>query len=1076
MNTNTLFNIKETALNTLNEGVTLSANTVIGAKHLSCSCEGYHVYKVMLNDECNAQFNKVSVVRQGENNFLRNANLTDMLIKTSDGQAKSYKNFTTDYIIVKMDNMVANTMQGRSLYVDYNTGYVARDRYSKEDKEYVMLMYTSSGVKKNETIWYDKSLASTNMDLINAIIPGVIDEMKKDLSLNASLKFASRPGLAWTPNVNFFGLNRVATFDGNFDNINNTSDGQVYMKASYAQKMFKLHNIDEACKLVIQARIHGVMKFQVIVVPDELLLEMLDNLRARGRINYLGDGNNTNMLLDSNAIKCHIKPSNLVFSIMSIGKVTTSQTSKQLLEKVIIEAQRQNRLEEVVEYINQQGIKQVARLISDILSQDIKEVSLKDEYILDVLAKTNPSNPIVNAKRVEDAYQTIKNIIDGLNIEFVDEDNKATMFNTVVAGDITATFGKGLIPDDCVVIGKFSKMMDKNPELKEKYGKFIGIKYPSMFINEFASGKVLTINEMINIIHASDLPQRAKRGLTIYFRNMSDATIMFPASRDIFNTCAGMDTDFDKLCVIFDKMIVDLLFNKQEVLNISSATPKDLEQIKYVSKSLARELNSLNKAIETNTSFNIYDNDFYGKMFCKQIETDDSIGSITKANNRTIALLSECMRGNFAPAKNFLIENLGTSKNNKLKYEVTRDIVDIAYVDDMINKMQYVIWNKENIINFLTDCSRVFRLYQETQIDGAKTGIYLERRLTAKTIKPTSCMSIEVKEVNGVTMLVRNIPEMKAIKTKHGYIEPIVFEDILGGIQSKLVDVANIEFRQVIEINKNLFAYTNKQVKEFNDLVTKLNNSKEGKKLLSSLATLKSTYTSLTADYIKSVNDCTKDGVTDEDKLHVIKETYTTNCKSIGNSIRVILNKLRTKLGSLKGAVVLAIGCTRFEDNKVIIDAHSKNRFAYNCVPELVYAYLIGKEYKVYGTILQTGKEVEGLVELVNGVSKNGLIIKERYTGMVEFKNDTVSVIKEIETIEPTNEFNLIVPVSEVSEIEKGDEIYRLTKNPVHFDGNGNKKYTTKNVTKVTIDVNKNRGTEYKAFWKRTECYVITVA
>ena len=800
MNTNTLFNIKETALNTLNEGVTLSANTVIGAKHLSCSCEGYHVYKVMLNDECNAQFNKVSVVRQGENNFLRNANLTDMLIKTSDGQAKSYKNFTTDYIIVKMDNMVANAMQGRSLYVDYNTGYVTRDRYSKEDKEYVMLMYTSSGVKKSETIWYDKSLASTNMDLINVIIPGVIDEMKKDLSLNASLKFASRPGLAWTPNVNFFGLNRVATFDGNFDNINNTSDGQVYMKASYAQKMFKLHNIDEACKLVIQARIHGVMKFQVIVVPDELLLEMLDNLRERGRINYLGDGNNTNMLLDSNAIKCHIKPSNLVFSIMSIGKVTTSQTSKQLLEKVIIEAQRQNRLEEVVEYINQQGIKQVARLISDILSQDIKEVSLKDEYILDVLAKTNPSNPIVNAKRVEDAYQTIKNIIDGLNIEFVDEDNKATMFNTVVAGDITATFGKGLIPDDCVVIGKFSKMMDKNPELKEKYGKFIGIKYPTMFINEFASGKVLTINEMINIIHASDLPQRAKRGLTIYFRNMSDATIMFPASRDIFNTCAGMDTDFDKICVIFDKMIVDLLFNKQEVLNISSATPKDLEQIKYVSKSLARELNSLNKAIETNTSFNIYDNDFYGKMFCKQIETDDSIGSITKANNRTIALLSECMRGNFAPAKNFLIENLGTSKNNKLKYEVTRDIVDIAYVDDMINKMQYVIWNKENIINFLTDCSRVFRLYQETQIDGAKTGIYLERRLTAKTIKPTSCMSIEVKEVNGVTMLVRNIPEMKAIKTKHGYIEPIVFEDILGGIQSKLVDVANIEFRQVIEI------------------------------------------------------------------------------------------------------------------------------------------------------------------------------------------------------------------------------------------------------------------------------------
>ena len=1070
MNSTLLINTKETAFNTVNEGVKFGVNTVINAKHLSCSCEGYHIYDITIADEI-----EVSVVRQGENSFLRNAQLTDMLVKTSNGVSKSYKNFTTDYIMVEMGLQTAYELSGKTLYVNHSTGKVAKEP-TEGYREYAMLMYTSSSVKKCKTIWYDKSIAKSNMDIINVVIPNVIDSMNKDLSLNASLKFASRPGLAWTPNVNFSTLDKIALFKGNFDANSNTADGQVYMKASYAQRIFKLHSVNEACKLVLQARIYGVMKFQVIVVPDELLIEMLNEVRKRGDINFLGDGSNTNMLLDSNAVKCHIKPSNLVFSMMSIGKVTTSQASKQFLEKVIIEAQRQGRLEEFIEYINLQGTKQVARIISNILSQEVKEVNLNDNYILDVLAKTNPSNPIVNAKRVEDAYQTMKNMIDGLNIEFVDEDNKATIYNTVVAGDITATFGKGLIPEDCVVIGKFSKLMDKNPELKDKYSKMVGIKYPSMFINEYASARVLTINEMIEIIHSSDLSQKVKRGLTIYFRNMSDSTIMFPASRDIFDTCAGMDTDFDKLCVIFDKMIVDLLYGRQQVLKISSATPKDLENIKYVSKSLAEEVKMLNRAIETNTSFNLYDEEFYSKMYCKQIETDDSIGSITKANNRTIALLSECMRGNFAPAKNFLIENLGTSKNNKLKYEVTRDIVDIAYVDDMINKMQYVIWNKENIINFLTDCSRVFRLYQETQIDGAKTGIYLERRLTAKTIKPTSCMSIEVKEVNGVTMLVRNIPEMKAIKTKHGYIEPIVFEDILGGIQSKLVDVANIEFRQVIEINKNLFAYTNKQVKEFNDLVTKLNNSKEGKKLLSSLATLKSTYTSLTADYIKSVNDCTKDGVTDEDKLHVIKETYTTNCKSIGNSIRAILNKLRTKLGSLKGAVVLAIGCTRFEDNKVIIDAHSKNRFAYNCVPELVYAYLIGKEYKVYGTILQTGKEVEGLVELVNGVSKNGLIIKERYTGMVEFKNDTVSVIKEIETIEPTNEFNLIVPVSEVGEIEKGDEIYRLTKNPVHFDGNGNKKYTTKNVTKVTIDVNKNRGTEYKAFWSRTECYMITVA
>ena len=42
-----------------------------------------------------------------------------------------------------MNNLVANAMQGKSLYVDYNTGYVTRDRYSKEDKEYVAFLEKS---------------------------------------------------------------------------------------------------------------------------------------------------------------------------------------------------------------------------------------------------------------------------------------------------------------------------------------------------------------------------------------------------------------------------------------------------------------------------------------------------------------------------------------------------------------------------------------------------------------------------------------------------------------------------------------------------------------------------------------------------------------------------------------------------------------------------------------------------------------------------------------------------------------------------------------------------------------------
>ena len=51
MNSTLLINTKETAFNTVNEGVKFGVNTVINAKHLYCSCEGYHIYDITIADE-----------------------------------------------------------------------------------------------------------------------------------------------------------------------------------------------------------------------------------------------------------------------------------------------------------------------------------------------------------------------------------------------------------------------------------------------------------------------------------------------------------------------------------------------------------------------------------------------------------------------------------------------------------------------------------------------------------------------------------------------------------------------------------------------------------------------------------------------------------------------------------------------------------------------------------------------------------------------------------------------------------------------------------------------------------------
>ena len=179
MNSTLLINTKETAFNTVNEGVKFGVNTVINAKHLSCSCEGYHIYDITIADEI-----EVSVVRQGENNFLRNATTTEEKIRTSNGAIRSYENFTKDYIIVEMGLQTAYELSGKTLYVNHSTGKVVKEP-TEGYRAYAMLMYTSSSVKKCKTIWYDKSIAKSNMDIINVVIPHVIGSMNQDLSLNA---------------------------------------------------------------------------------------------------------------------------------------------------------------------------------------------------------------------------------------------------------------------------------------------------------------------------------------------------------------------------------------------------------------------------------------------------------------------------------------------------------------------------------------------------------------------------------------------------------------------------------------------------------------------------------------------------------------------------------------------------------------------------------------------------------------------------------------------------------------------------------------------------------------------------
>ena len=86
----------------------------------------------------------------------------------------------------------------------------------------------------------------------------------------------------------------------------------------------------------------------------------------------------------------------------------------------------------------------------------------------------------------------------------------------------------------------------------------------------------------------------------------------------------------------------------------------------------------------------------------------------------------------------------------------------------------------------------------------------------------------------------------------------------------------------------------------------------------------------------------------------------------------------------LLGRLALAVTCIdEFGRQK----ATSRNRFAYAVAPEYTYLYLVGDtKYTAYSCVLETGRLAPlTTVEVIDGVSTDGLVLADKYTGEVTF-------------------------------------------------------------------------------------------
>lgn len=1099
----------------------MDADTLIQRKDMATAVKQYNMGAIDIVHTDDVKTATLGVVKQGENVFLADSYASQVMVKTENIK-KSYDNFVDSYITVKGSEEVWNEIEGKNIFVNFTTGdiYVNTTATKKDKngverpamlnlrsgnlnfkhslnlnkmKEFKYLFSTSGHVKDGTAIFSNVELG-TAKDIINKYIPGMMDEAADIMDQEEAVKFAARPGLAWTKGLIIARFYNIVKVKGDFDNAiwngksRNTGDGAIIMRASVAMRLFNLKSQAEAVSLSLQARFYGVFKMQIIVVQDEMFKAYLEEYKAKRQIQVYGDIDKCEFIIDDNAQKAKINVDNgFLLTMMSIAKFTEGKMSKQMIESLVMAAVETGRLEELKAFLLEHATKQIVEVAKDAMNTEHKEYKMeknrtangdeKAPYSIDVLNALKPTNPIAAGIRMDDSVSSMAKMIDKMAIKLKNSNGSSQIYNGVVCTDIAAFIGKNIIPAGAIVVGKVTKELSR---LKAKYGvdseeyktykkqhsHASFFKYPKMYFNEFYKGRVLDLEELGELIDAMDITDAMKRHFKFYFANMSDATIMFPADRAVFELLAGMDIDFDKVVAVFNGFVNELLDGRQENLFISSKVVGQSPVAAVANTNNAFDM--FDNAVEATPSiskektFKPKEEGFFQSVFLIQLKGEGKIGVITFYNNKVVALRSEVLIGNNVQALYFAKECIGSTKGLDRKYNVSRNIIDPAYVDLMIEEMKEVVWNNENLAAFLADCSKVFRLYQESAIDAAKTGIYLTVKLTCRTIVIDSLLRVSRKNVEeenveeieveledgsiekrqvvttvSVPKVVREEYKKKTIKffKKVGnkvveYRKPMEtknLSDVIGKIQDQLIEVVNIKVKELYNNNQELFAYTSEEAQSMKEELTVA--LKSNKEVVKDLFVIKDLYHDVVRRYVEERQGLYAKKLADdvlEAKLEVIRDAHKENVDKLANSARRVIARYNGSEYAC-GALALAVTTTSKASGKYTVNKNNRSRFAYNVLPEHALAFLVGgSKINAVGTVLQTGAEEDGIVNLDNGMTPNGLIIKERYTGEALLENGKISAVidmhKEIELND--KEFTVVVPA-------KGNEfvIEQMTRN-----------------------------------------------
>lgn len=1044
---NTMYNLSKEVQALKENGVVLNAKQIAEIRHIFSTPSRYDVLDIVIDTDNNGHtIVREQIISLSENRLFAVEKAESKMVGLfREGRTTTVlaKNFMSKFIQItfKDDEMAAKAeMTNFEIYVSEATGLVflrGRGRYIELTTNqvynklpegtalYKMLLSTAGDYKVSRALYYRKdSDKESYKTIIENVAPGFFKKMPNKLKVKEAAKKMPQMGLLKTTGKMIDYLNNFIIFNSAIlDTVSGMSDGYALVNAKYYKDLYNMESEAAACRIAEQCRMGNSQKFTTKTVQDELfkvkateifnevIAKAVRTENANGVTEYFDANDNLLMTVVGELDKAtHIFDKNTTkgvvdyryrinrgVALMAESHLSVGHLNSQVNESVVVAAALQGKMDEMEEFYNDLFETELAVLVADILAAESKVPSIDDNYSLSILQSVCPNNPIVFRNRYEAGIDTMKNVISGLSFKLRFDDDTNAAFNMLLSCDIAAAYGVQVVTGNnvfCAGIARKIEVMGDNYD--GRFDRAIITKAPKMGVFEYKNAHFMTFDEIEDRINGLDISEDLKRMLVFNFLNAPDGVISFPSDSNEYAKLAGSDNDGDKVQVFFNEFLTKLL-NKNVVVNIDTA--KSVKTAGLESSTLAAKINARLGGNIDDIKYSAtgeyvgkmltVDESLIGTVYMMNVNNKMSIGLITFYNNKTVAALTEAILGNLKPAKKFLAESGISEGYTDKKLVVDDSVVNEEFAETLRTEMSKVVWNKENIIQFLLYCNEIFRLYQEGAIDATKTGIYLDMIFKCDSLSierlyalDTAIIKEEGDELSKLQKkIVRkntykaskiDVTNIDGTKTK---IDSMHFVDRIGALENKFVDVVNSQFRKILADNLDKFSYTKAQMADFKYTLDEVNEVYP--EILSQLYTCKIVYNSIMADR------ASRDELTQEEK-----DGYSADLDNLSNTVRSLIEKIDfsgytdTEKNLTISELLLGVGCSWSVNN---LDQYSSNKFAYSICPEYAYSYFVGGiNYTAECDVISNGAHLDGQTVLLSrGVSEYGLLTNSRYTGEV---------------------------------------------------------------------------------------------